>query len=90
MRVVNTKRHRFTHYIGRPSLFGNPFVLGRDGDRDRVITMFEQMARRDPSMLAAIKVLPENAILGCYCKPLACHGDVIVKLWKEMHSCAGA
>jgi hypothetical protein len=86
MRVVNIKRSRFTHYIGRPSLFGNPLVIGRDGDRDFVIAMFEDMARRDPSMRAAIEVLPKDAVLGCYCKPLACHGDVIVKLWKEMHS----
>ena len=29
--------------------------------------------------------LPENMILGCYCKPKNCHGDIIIKIWKELH-----
>ena len=29
--------------------------------------------------------LPADAVLGCFCKSKRCHGDVIVKLWHEMH-----
>lgn len=31
-------------YIGRPSILGNPFVIGRDGDRAKVIAKFRTYA----------------------------------------------
>lgn len=70
-------------YIGRPSIFGNPFVIGRDGSREQVIAKFEEYARSNKQLLQAIRALDENAVLRCFCKPLACHGDIIIKLWKE-------
>lgn len=27
-------------YVGRPTKWGNPFVIGRDGDRDEVIERY--------------------------------------------------
>jgi len=84
MTVVHCKRESFTQYIGRPSLFGNPFLIGRDGNRDTVIRAFEQYARGSEELLAAIAALPSDAVLGCFCAPHACHGDVIVKLWHEI------
>lgn len=82
MKVVNMKEKG--KYIGRPSVLGNPFVIGRDGSRDEVIDKFEVFARNNAKVLAEIKKLQEHDVLRCYCAPLACHGDVIVKLWKEM------
>lgn len=53
--------------------------------RDEAITCFERDARANPKIRAAIMALPEDAVLGCWCEPKACHGDVIVKLWQEWH-----
>lgn len=45
----------------------------------------------DPAMLrakalAALWDLHEDDLLGCYCTDLVkCHGQVVVKLWKELH-----
>ena len=36
-RVVHCKRAPFDIYIGRPSKWANPFVIGRDGNREQVI-----------------------------------------------------
>ena len=36
-KVVHCKRAPFDIYIGRPSKWGNPFVIGRDGNREQVI-----------------------------------------------------
>jgi hypothetical protein len=83
MRVVHCKRDKFTHYIGRPSPLGNPFPVEPYG-RTKAIELFEEHARKDGLVLAAIKALPEDAVLGCWCAPEACHGDVIIKLWCEM------
>lgn len=74
-------------YIGRPSIFGNPFYLKNEALRDSVVDGYELWVRNQPQVLEAIKALPEDAVLGCYCSPKRCHGDVIVKLWKEMHPC---
>ena len=39
--VVHCKRARYDVYIGRPSKWGNPFAVGRDGTRAQVIARYE-------------------------------------------------
>lgn len=86
-KVVNIKLDEACDvYIGRPSPFGNPYVIGRDGTRDEVIAAFEKYflfrVRNDPEFKAKVESL-RGKTLGCYCKPLACHGDVIVR-WLDV------
>lgn len=83
MEIVNKYKSKFTHYIGRGSAFGNPFVIGPDGTREEVIAKYEVYARNNPILLEQIKRLPSDAVLGCFCKPQACHGDIILKIWRE-------
>lgn len=83
--VVHWKREPYTHYIGRPSILGNPFEIGKDGTREEVIAKFERWARYSSEVMEVIERLPADAVLGCWCAPKACHGDVIVKLWREIH-----
>jgi hypothetical protein len=72
-------------YIGRParghrgSKWANPFREGRDGDRGEVIAKYEDWLR---SQLALMASLPElrGKVLGCWCAPKPCHGDVLVRL----------
>jgi hypothetical protein len=77
--VVHCKRSRHDVYIGRPSKWGNPFQVGRDGTREQVIERYERWLLTQPELLAA---LPELAgrTLGCWCAPRACHGDVLARL----------
>lgn len=69
-------------YIGRPSIYGNPYMIGRDGDRQQVIRKFEEYfdARisDDPKFAEAVERLREAKALVCFCAPENCHGDVIV------------
>lgn len=37
-------------YIGRGSVYGNPFVIGKDGDRDQVCDKFEEMIEATPKL----------------------------------------
>jgi len=85
MKVVNLKKEKYDLYIGRGTVWGNPFVIGKDGTREEVINKFEKIARTNSALIQFIKDLPENIILGYYCKPKACHGDIIIKIWKELH-----
>lgn len=82
-KVVHCKRDAFDVYIGRPSKWGNPFVIGRDGNRDAVIEKYRKWVLSQPDLL---RDLPElrGKVLGCWCKPKACHGDVLVELLADL------
>lgn len=66
-------------YIGRPSKWGNPFVVGKHGQRGECVVLFEKYLEKEPALLAALKEL-QGKTLVCYCKPSACHGDVLARL----------
>jgi len=86
MKVVNLRKAKHTIYIGRGSIFGNPFVMGRDGGRKQVIEKYEKYLVNNKKVLDAIYNLSKDAILGCFCSPLDCHGSIIIKIWKELHN----
>jgi hypothetical protein len=91
MKVVHCKKEKYDIYIGRGkcpvsgriSRWGNPFVIGRDGDRDEVIRKYEEWIRGQRELLDSLIEL-KGQILGCWCAPKPCHGDVLVKLVEEM------
>ena len=78
-RVVHCKREPFDVYIGRPSKWGNPFRIGKDGDRKAVIEKYRKWIMKQPQLLAQLGEL-KGKKLGCWCKPESCHGDVLVEL----------
>ena len=77
--VVNCQKEPYDIYIGRPSKWGNPFKIGRDGTREQVIEKYQRWIKRQPMLMAALPEL-RGKRLGCFCKPLQCHGDVLAKL----------
>jgi hypothetical protein len=66
-------------YVGRPSKWGNPFVIGRDGDRREVVRKYREWLLTQPELLAALPELRDK-VLACWCAPLPCHADVLVEL----------
>lgn len=66
-------------YIGRPSKWGNPFVIGRDGSRSEVVAKYRAWVCDQPDLMAALPELRGRDLL-CWCAPLSCHGDVLVEL----------
>jgi hypothetical protein len=66
-------------YIGRGSKWGNPFVIGRDGDRATVIAKYERYLRQRHDLLRALDELRGKHLV-CFCAPLACHGDLLLRL----------
>lgn len=80
--VVNKdKVDAYDVYIGRGTVWGNPYQIGQDGDRDEVIRKFAYDFDRGflkvhqdfEKHLSKIK----GKVIACHCKPAACHGDVI-------------
>lgn len=80
--IVHWKKKPYDIYIGRPSKWGNPYVIGKDGSRDEVIEKYEQHVRTSPILMRALPELVGKT-LGCWCPPKKCHGDVLIKLLKE-------
>jgi hypothetical protein len=65
--------------VDRGSLFGNPFVLGADGDRDAVCDAYaDHYLPHKPSIL---KVLPslKGKVLICHCYPERCHAESLIE-----------
>lgn len=73
------RRSKFDVRIDRATQWGNPFVIGKDGTREQVIAKYEEWIQTRPDLLADLPLL-KGKRLGCWCKPEACHGDVLVKL----------
>jgi hypothetical protein len=84
--VVHCKRGPFDVYIGRPSKWGNPFSH-QDGTlaqfkvatREEAVESYRQWVLQQPELMAALSEL-RGKVLGCWCAPLACHGDVLMEL----------
>jgi len=66
-------------YIGRPSMWGNPFVIGKDGTRAEIVEKYECWLRRQPRLMAQLARLRGRHLV-CWCAPLRCHGDVLLRL----------
>lgn len=60
--------------IDRFSAFGNPFVLGSDGNRDEVCDKYAVYFGMKTSLHEQAKDL-KGKVLGCHCYPKRCHGD---------------
>jgi hypothetical protein len=92
MEVVNIKTGaRYDVYIGRynksrnlpESPWNNPYVIGRDGTRDEVIAkykarLWQMMNGPNATYLRKRLMELDGKVLGCWCKPEPCHGDVLV------------
>jgi len=92
-RVVHCKRESCDVLIDRTTIWGNPFVIGKDGDRDDVCDKHELWLLRYLFWGEEIKIrkfsnkkviqslyLLKNQTIGCWCKPKRCHGDMLARL----------
>jgi hypothetical protein len=86
--VVNCKRDRYDIYIGRPSSWGNPYKIGRDGTREEVIHKYREWILTQPRLLQRLPEL-HGKVLGCWCvqQPVnsirttkECHGEILLEL----------
>mgnify|MGYP000991042472 FL=1 len=88
MKVVHCKKEKYDVYIGRPSKWGNPFsheegthAKFKVNSREEAIESYRKWITEGEGkhLLNDLHEL-DGKILGCWCKPKACHGDVLVEL----------
>lgn len=73
-------------YIGRPGPWGNPFTLKHahdDEERRDCVTKYEAWLITQPALIARAKRELKGKVLGCYCAPKLCHGDVLARVANE-------
>ena len=79
--VVNKRTTEpYDVYIGRPSQWGNPFVIGLDGTREEVIEKYRIWLMSQPELIEKAKEELKGKRLACWCAPLACHGDILSEI----------
>jgi hypothetical protein len=83
MKVVHCKKKPYDIYIGRPSIWGNPYVIGTHGNREEVIEKYREYVLNNPYLMSKLHEL-KGKTLGCWCSPLPCHGDVLIELVKDI------
>jgi hypothetical protein len=73
-------------YIGRPSIWGNPYVIGRDGTRDEVVSLYAKWLKKalaKQEMLDEFLELASSPGLVCFCLPKRCHGNALIEEMKR-------
>lgn len=81
-KVVNIKKEKYDVYIGRGSIFGNPYthlplqntqaqaqVKSREEAIEKYKEYFYKKIEEDPEFLDDILRL-KDMVLGCYCRPI--------------------
>jgi len=79
IRIVHKNKEKYDIFIGRPSKWGNPFVIGKDGTREQVIAKYRKWILTQPKLIRDLSQL-NGKTLGCWCSPKPCHGNVLKEL----------
>lgn len=79
-RMCSKRDLREAVYIGRPSKFGNPFIIGIHGTREQVIMKYRGWLLAQDDLVIAAKQELRGKDLLCYCSPSPCHGDVLLEV----------
>jgi len=69
--------------IDRTSKWGNPFILGPDGDRNRVCDCFEKHYAPNKDSFSQFAHELKGKVLCCHCYPERCHGDSLIALFND-------
>lgn len=77
-RVLNKRKDvipKDAVYVGRPSKWGNPFQMTDEEDRDTVCDQYEMWFGMNHLDCSELK----GKDLVCWCAPLRCHADFLLK-----------
>lgn len=87
--VVNCKTDEYDVYVGRPSEWGNPFVIGVHGSRSEVVLWHREWIDglrpgpndETPPTREHIRAALRGKRLGCWCgKDQECHAECLARI----------
>lgn len=70
-------------YVGRPTKWGNPFIIAKDGSRTHVVMKYRGWvsSRIRDGHLNPLELKGKDLV--CWCAPEACHADVLLEIANE-------
>lgn len=90
-KVVHCKKESYDVYIGRPSIWGNPFshktgtlAKYKTETREEAVSKFKEYLISNKDLMERITEL-KGKTLGCWCSPQSCHGDVLLEIAKSKY-----
>lgn len=91
-RVVNKYKEKYDVYIGRGSKWGNSYthIKNRETKAEFIVDSREESIEKYKEYLLNNKELMNSLyelkgkILGCFCKPKSCHGDILAELVNKL------
>lgn len=86
--VINKRSGRpYDIYIGRPSIWGNPFshipntlARFRVESREEAVSRYREWFLAQPVLVDRARRELKDKVLACWCKPASCHGDVLAEI----------
>jgi len=94
-RLVHCNNEPYDVYIGRPSIWGNPFTHISDketlaehvvSNRAEALEKYREYITNNQELMSKILEL-DNKVLGCFCItdgsfpiPYVCHGQILIEL----------
>ena len=87
--VVNIRFEFPDVYVDRRGRWGNPFHITAQRTREQVIQDHKDWLNGDPQLTELVGPPPtkqeiidalRGKVLGCWCKPLACHADYLLEI----------
>ena len=88
--VVHWRKELFDVYIGRPSKWGNPFSSKqgtladfRVASTEEALASYERWLLSQPELVAMARNELRGKVLGCWCAPKKCHGDILARVANE-------
>ena len=80
--AVHCKKSKYDVLIDRTTKWGNPFRIGPGCSRSESMRRFREWFPTQPHLVEALPEL-QGKVLGCWCKPEACHGDILAEFADE-------
>jgi len=85
--TVHNHRHSWWDFDGRDAVnidrrtkWGNPYRVTKNRTRERAIELYRGYLKQHPELVEAAQRELKGKRLICWCNPLPCHGDVLVRV----------
>jgi hypothetical protein len=72
-------------FVGRGSIYGNPFIIDIHGDRNHVCDQYSRYVLNRPGLITQIERNLPGKHLVCYCAPYRCHAETLMKIANSPH-----
>jgi len=87
--VVHINKDPYDVLIDRTTIWGNPYshrentlAIYKVKTRKESIDKYREYILNNPELLEKLPEL-RGKVLGCWCKPLPCHGDILIELLNQ-------